>query len=223
VHFSQNYDNALWNGTQMIYGDGDDKQFLRFTKSVDVIGHELTHGVTQNESGLIYWGQTGALNESLSDVFGSMVKQYINNQTAAQADWLIGAGLFTPSVNGVAIRSLKAPGTAYGPDPVLGSDDQPSNMQNYQQTLQDNGGVHINSGIPNHAFYLAAIYIGGYSWDRTGLIWYTAMTSPQLSKTANFQSFASLTIAVAQQLFPSANSPEPLAVRQAWNEVGISV
>src|SRR5262249_49533152 len=153
-------DNAFWDGRQMIYGDGDGQQFLSFTRSVDVIGHEMTHGVTQHEAGLIYWGQTGALNESLSDVFGSMVKQYVNNQTADQADWLIGQGLFTPLVKGVAIRSLKAPGTAYGvpvPDPVLGKDDQPSHMSNYNHTLQDNGGVHINSGIPNNAFYRAAV------------------------------------------------------------------
>ncbi len=223
VHYSVSYDNALWNGKQMIYGDGDDKQFVRFTKSADVIGHELTHGVTQHESGLIYYGEPGALNESLSDVFGSMVKQYINNQDVNQADWLIGAGLFTPSVNGQAIRSLKAPGTAYGPDPILGHDDQPSNMQNYVHTLSDNGGVHINSGIPNNAFYRAATYIGGYSWDRTGLIWYKAMTSPQLSKVGKFQQFAQLTVAVAQQLFPAANAAEPHAVQQAWNEVGIAV
>ena len=109
VHYSQNFDNALWNGNQMIYGDGDGEIFGRFTTAVDVIGHELTHGVTQFEAGLEYHGQSGALNESISDVFGSLVKQHVNNQTAAQADWLIGVGLFKPGVVGQAIRSMKAP------------------------------------------------------------------------------------------------------------------
>ncbi len=220
VHFSRDYDNAFWDGQRMIYGDGDGQQFQRFTKSIDVIGHELTHGVTQYEAGLIYWGQTGALNESISDVFGSLVKQYSNNETAAQADWLIGQGLFTPSVNGQAIRSMKAPGTAYD-DPVLGKDPQPAHMRNYVKGLQDNGGVHTNSGIPNHAFYLTALKIGGKAWENAGLIWYQTLQSPFLRKGANFTSFAQLTVAVAQQLFPAGI--EPQAVREGWAEVGIVV
>ena len=164
VHYLQGYDNAFWNGTQMVFGDGDGTYFNRFTIAVDVMGHELTHGVTAHQANLVYHDQPGALNESISDVFGSLVKQYHHSppQTAAQADWLIGAGLFTSAVNGVALRSMKAPGTAYD-DPHLGKDPQPGNMSGYVTTTADNGGVHINSGIPNHAFYLCAVSLGGYT------------------------------------------------------------
>jgi Zn-dependent metalloprotease len=221
VHYEKDYDNAFWDGQRMIYGDGDGQQFERFTKSVDVIGHELTHGVTQNEANLIYWFQPGALNESISDVFGSLVKQYMNKETAAQADWLIGQGLFTPSVTGVAIRSLKAPGTAYD-DPVLGKDPQPAHMSDYVHGLSDNGGVHINSGIPNYAFYLAATAIGGYAWEKAGLIWYQTLCSPLLRRGAKFGAFAVLTLLTARQLF-GVNSAEEGAVGNAWSAVGIGL
>jgi hypothetical protein len=110
VHFDVQYDNAFWNGNQMVYGDGDGRLFNRFTIAIDVIGHELTHGVVQFEAGLQYRNESGALNESFADVFGSLVKQRTLNQTADQADWLIGAGLLAAGVNGQALRSLKAPG-----------------------------------------------------------------------------------------------------------------
>jgi len=221
VHFGQDYNNAFWNGEQMVFGDGDGELFNRFTISLDVIGHELTHGVTEDEAQLVYFFQSGALNESVSDVFGSLVKQRVLNQTAEQADWLIGAGLFTANVNGVALRSMKAPGTAYD-DPVLGKDPQPAHMNDYVRGFADNGGVHINSGIPNHAFYLAATQIGGYAWEKAGRIWYETLLDAQLRPTANFQRFASLTLAHAEKLF-GAGSPERQAVSQAWNEVGIAV
>src|SRR5919206_292413 len=118
VHYGQNYDNAFWNGERMVFGDGDGDLFNRFTISLDVIGHELTHGVTQDESQLTYYGQPGALNESVSDVFGSLVKQHKLGQTADQADWLIGAGLLAPDVHGKALRDMLHPGTAYD-DPAL--------------------------------------------------------------------------------------------------------
>jgi Zn-dependent metalloprotease len=161
VHYEKQYDNAFWDGQQMVYGDGDGQLFNRFTIAVDVIGHELSHGVTQYTSNLNYSNQPGALNESFSDIFGSLVKQRILGQAAADADWLIGQGLFTPQVKGVALRSMKEPGTAYN-DPVLGKDPQPANMRDYVNTADDNGGVHINSGIPNHAFYLMAVAMGGF-------------------------------------------------------------
>ena len=151
VHFDNDYNNAFWNGEQMVFGDGDGEIFLDFTIPIDVIGHELTHGVTQYTANLTYFGQPGALNESLSDVFGSLIKQYTLGQTAAEADWLIGAGLLAPRVTGKALRSMKAPGTAYDDD-VLGKDPQPATMDDFVRTGRDNGGVHINSGIPNHAF-----------------------------------------------------------------------
>ncbi len=226
VHYQRSYDNAFWNGHQMVYGDGDEEMpvsqriFNRFTCAIDVIGHELTHGITQYEANLTYYGQPGALNESLSDVFGALVKQYSKSQTARVADWVIGAGLFAPSVNGVGIRSMKAPGTAYN-DPVLGKDPQPAHMTSYVNTNQDNGGVHINSGIPNKAFYVTAYELNGFAWEKAGRIWYAAL-SDRLTSSSTFQDAAGITYAVAGQLY-GANSLEQKAVRKGWSEVGIEV
>ena len=226
VHYQKGYDNAFWNGEQMVYGDGDEdlpvneRLFNRFTIAIDVIGHELTHGVTQFEAKLVYSFQPGALNESMSDVFGSLVKQYSLNQTADQADWIIGAGLFTGNVNGVGIRSMKAPGTAYN-DPVLGKDPQPGHMRDYVNTVSDNGGVHINSGIPNHAFYITAMELGGYAWEKAGQIWYVALKD-RLSANSKFQDCADITHQVAGELF-GANSLEQQAVKKGWMEVGLTV
>jgi Zn-dependent metalloprotease len=226
VHYSRSYDNAFWNGHQMVYGDGDEdmpvdqRLFNRFTIAIDVIGHELTHGVTQYEANLIYSGQPGALNESMSDVFGSLVKQYSLNQSARAADWVIGAGLFAPRVNGVGIRSMKAPGTAYD-DPVIGKDPQPAHMKDYVNTAQDSGGVHINSGIPNHAFYIIAYELSGNAWEKAGKIWYEALTN-RLTGTSTFQDAASLTYAAAGEMY-GTNSLEQLAVKKGWSEVGIEV
>jgi Zn-dependent metalloprotease len=226
VHYDKGYDNAFWDGQQMVYGDGDEdlpasqRLFNRFTISLDVIGHELTHGVTQYEANLVYSNQQGALNEAISDIFGSLVKQYQRNQTADAADWIIGEGLFTSNVNGVGIRSMKAPGTAYN-DPVLGKDPQPGHMKDYLTTSQDNGGVHINSGIVNHAFYVTAIEIGGYAWEKAGQIWYKTLTD-KLSSNSNFQNAADLTFQTAGDIF-GAGSLEQLAVKTGWSEVGITV
>jgi Zn-dependent metalloprotease len=219
VHYGDGYDNALWNGQQMIYGDGDGQYFQRFTICLDVIGHELTHGVTQNEAQLVYSGQSGALNESISDVFGSLIKQWANNQTVDQADWLIGAGIFTDAVQGKAIRSMSAPGTAYS-DPNIGDDPQPAAMSAYVNTTDDNGGVHINSGIPNRAFFLAAKAIGGYAWQKAGLIWYRTLNG-SLNPNADFQTMANATTTVAGSLF-GQNSAEQKAVSDAWNTVGVA-
>jgi Zn-dependent metalloprotease len=221
VHFGRNYVNAFWNGERMVFGDGDGKLFNRFTIALDVIGHELAHGVIQDEAQLAYYGQSGALNESISDVFGSLVKQHMLGQTAEQADWLIGAGLLASGVNGVALRSMKAPGTAYD-DPVLGKDPQPGHMRDFVRTYQDNGGVHINSGIPNHAFYLAATKIGGYAWEKTGRIWYETLRDSKLRPNSGFRTFARLTIANAGRLH-GLNSPEQRAVHASWVEVGVPV
>ncbi len=221
VHFGTNYDNAFWNGERMVFGDGDGKLFNRFTISLDVIGHELTHGVTQDEAQLAYYGQSGALNESISDVFGSLVKQHKLGQTADQADWLIGAGLLATGVKGVALRSMKAPGTAYD-DPVLGKDPQPAHMRDFVHTYQDNGGVHINSGIPNHAFYLAAVAIGGNAWEKAGRIWYETVRDARLRPNSGFRTFARLTIANAGRLY-GLNSPEQHALHDSWTGVGVVV
>ena len=218
VHFGKDYDNAFWNGQQMVFGDGDGDLFNRFTASLDVIAHELGHGVTGDEAGLVYVGQAGALNESLSDVFGSLVKQYVRKQTADRADWLIGEGLFTAKVHGVALRSMKAPGTAFD-DPILGRDPQPATMADYVRTSADNGGVHTNSGIPNHAFYLTAIALGGYAWEKAGRIWYETLRDKRLKRTATFRQFAHYTVANAAHVFGTA---ERRAVAEAWKAVGIT-
>ncbi len=222
VHFDRNYDNAMWDGRRMIFGDGDGVIFNRFTISVDVIGHELTHGVTQYESNLVYWAQPGALNESLSDVFGSLVKQYQLNQTADDADWIIGEGLFVAGINGQGIRSMKQPGSAYDDPQLGGKDPQPGNMSDYVQTFEDSGGVHINSGIPNRAFYETAVRIGGYAWEQAGQIWYATMTNPRLTRRANFRLFALGTLRTAGRLF-GPGSDEAQAVAEAWAAVGVSL
>src|SRR5690606_31303342 len=174
VHYGHLYDNAFWDGERMVFGDGDGEVFGRFTRSLSVIGHELTHGVTQFASGLVYQGQSGALNESISDVFGALVEQYAAGQTSDQATWLIGAGLLTPRGEGEAARSMRHPGTAYDDD-VLGRDPQPAHFDDYIQTDEDDGGVHLNSGIPHRAFVLVADALGGHAWDRAGRIWYDAI------------------------------------------------
>jgi Zn-dependent metalloprotease len=208
----------------MVYGDGDGTLFDRFTKCLDVIGHELTHGVTQYTTNLAYHNQSGALNESISDVFGSMIKQKSLNQTAATADWLIGAGLFIPKagVNRTALRSMKAPGTAYNDPSALGSDPQPAHMSHYK-TLPDTqagdwGGVHINSGIPNKAFYEAAMAFGGNSWDHAGKVWYTAITNGSVSSTASFADFRNATVAAATTLFGATGQAKLI---HAWQVVGL--
>jgi Zn-dependent metalloprotease len=226
VHYGKNYENAFWNGQQMVYGDGDEdlppdqRIFNRFTIAIDVIGHELTHGVTQYTANLGYANQPGALNESFSDVFGSLVKQYRLGQPARDADWIIGKGLFTSNVMGVGIRSMKAPGMAYD-DPVLGKDPQPATMQDYVNTNMDSGGVHINSGIPNHAFYLTAVEIGGDAWVKAGKIWFVTLRD-KIKPNSNFQDAANLTYATAGELF-GVNGLEQQAVRKGWAGVGINV
>ncbi len=218
VHYGEAYENAFWNGRQMVYGDGDGVIFGPFTRALDVIGHELTHGITQNEAGLNYRGQSGALNESFSDVFGCLIQQYKKRETAQKSSWLIGEKLFLPGVKGKGIRSMKAPGTAYN-DPVLGRDPQPGHMRDYVVTQEDNGGVHLNSGIPNRAFYELAVRLKGYAWEKAGQIWYRTLTD-KLRPNSNFHDAMMMTVAVAGELY-GANSLEQKAVREAWSEVGI--
>lgn len=220
VHFDKDYSNAFWDGRQMVYGDGDGELFNRFTKSIDVIGHELTHGITEYEAGLAYANQPGALNESMSDVFGSLVKQKAKKQTAEKADWLIGEGLFTKKVHGVAIRSMKDPGTAYD-DPVLGKDPQPGHMKDYIKTDDDNGGVHLNSGIPNRAFYLTAVGIGGFAYEKAGMIWYIALRD-RLRTRSGFTKAANTMFTVAGELY-GEGSDEQRAVKRGWTDVGVKI
>ena len=220
VHYGTNFNNAMWNGKQMVYGDGDGKLFNRFTIALEVNAHELSHGVTQFSAALEYHDQSGALNEHLSDAFGILVKQWLLGQLASQSDWLIGSGLLAPGVRGKAIRSMKEPGTAYD-DPVLGRDPQPAHMRNYVTSADDNGGVHINSGILNHAFYLFATALGGNAWLIPGRIWYRALTE-KLFAQAGFQDFASATVVVAGQEY-GIGSTAQTTLAQAWSEVGLPV
>jgi Zn-dependent metalloprotease len=215
VHYSRDYDNAFWDGEQMVFGDGDGTIFLGFTRSIDVIGHELAHGMTQYTAGLNYQGQSGALNEHVSDVFGSLVKQQTLGQAADEADWLIGADLLAPGVKGKALRSMKEPGTAYD-DPRLGKDPQPDHMDGYVETTSDNGGVHINSGIPNRAFAVAALELGGNAWDGLGQVWYDVLTG-DIRADCDFATFAALTIKAAAEV----DEATAAAVRKGWETVGV--
>jgi Zn-dependent metalloprotease len=221
VHFGRDYNNAFWNSVQMVFGDGDGESFNRFTIALDVIGHELAHGVTEDEAQLQYFNQAGALNESMSDVFGVMIKQYVRKEAAQESSWLIGEGLFTHNVKGVALRSMKDPGSAFD-DPVLGKDPQPKHMKDFVNTFSDNGGVHINSGIPNHAFYHVATAIGGHAWEKAGRIWYDALRDARLRPNAGFTRFARITHDAASVRFGPA-SPEREAVSAGWAKVGIAV
>lgn len=223
VHRGFRYNNAFWDGQEMVFGDGDGVIFTDFTGSLDVIGHELTHGVTEFTAGLVYEMQPGALNESMSDVFGSLVKQWSLGQTSDQADWLIGPEIFTPNMAGDALRSMKAPGTAYD-SPDLGTDPQPDHMSKFVDLPNtdegDWGGVHINSGIPNKAFYLFAMTVGGKAWEAPGHVWYEALRAS--STHTQFQEFADTTYLKAGQLYGSGGAVQR-AVYDAWSGVGIRI
>ncbi|MFC5928974.1 M4 family peptidase [Cryobacterium melibiosiphilum] len=219
VHYGRQYDNAFWDGERMVFGDGDGQVFTRFTVSLSVIAHELTHGVTEFTAALAYEGQSGALNESVSDVFGCLVEQHTRGQNVTEASWLVGEGLFTDQVQGLALRSLRAPGTAYDDD-VLGEDPQPDHMSGFIVTDDDNGGVHLNSGIPNRAFYLVAEALGGYAWERAGRIWFDTLTGGLLRRHTDFVSFAEATLTCAADRYGS-DSAEWAGVQSAWNRVGV--
>ncbi|MHC1562283.1 M4 family metallopeptidase [Actinomycetospora sp. C-140] len=221
VHFGQRYDNAFWTGDQMVYGDGGGGVFAAgaLTRALDVVAHELTHGVTQFAAGLQYRGQSGALNESFSDVFGSMVAQWARGQDARSATWLIGEGTLEPALGG-ALRSMIAPGTAYS------GDDQPADMDGYadlpvdDDPRNDNGGVHVNSGIPNRAFAEAARTLGGRAWETVGPVWYTVLTDGRLRPTADFAACAALTVTVAGERYGEGSTQQD-AVRGGWEAVKV--
>jgi len=224
VHYDRNYCNAFWNGEQMVYGDGDQTIFADFTLDIDVSAHEMTHGVTEHTLGLVYENQSGALNEHISDSFGSMVEQYSQNQSSKEADWLIGERVL---IGPGALRSMMAPGTAYN-TPQLGKDPQPSRMADYAKMPNDDendyGGVHINSGIPNHAFYLACMELGGNSWDKVGKIWYKTLSDKKLTPNATFVDFANSTIRSAKKLSKGNKEwtgKEAEVIKKAWVTVEV--
>jgi Zn-dependent metalloprotease len=210
VHYGREYDNAFWdNAGHMFFGDGDERLLRQTTAGIDVIGHELTHGVTQHEANLVYSGQSGALNESISDVFGIQVKQRALGIDAEKSDWLIGKEIVGPELR-PALRSMKEPGTA---NP---HDDQPADMDGYLE----GGDVHANSGIPNRAFYVVATTLGGNSWGAAGPIWYAALCDPSLHPTATFSEFAKRTLIQAERAY-GQTSAAANAVRDGWEAVKV--
>ena len=213
VHFSVNYNNAFWDGAQRTYGDGDGRIFLDFSRGNDVIGHELTHGVTQFTAQLGYKNEAGGLNESISDVFGSMFRQWQANQTVAQADWRIGRDICGPAAiaKGYAcLRDMANPGAKHCLAP------QPAHFSKYQAGMDP----HYSSGIPNLAFYKAAAAIGGHSWENAGKIWYDALTTFPPAPNLKMSAFAKRTRSLASSLFPSAPAIAN-AVDAAWTAVGL--
>ncbi len=212
VHYGNKYNNAFWNGSHMTYGDGDGVRFAPLV-SPDVVAHEMTHGVTERTAGLRYRSQSGALNESWSDVFGNLVEKWMEREAGqAESDptWLIGEAIFTPGVDGDGLRSMSKPGTGYDRDP------QPGHMKDYKNTSSDNGGVHINSGIPNKAAYEVAMAIGQ---DKLAEIWYRTLTT-YMTSTSQFADAANFTVQSAIDLY-GAGSTEAKAVAKAWDGVGL--
>jgi Zn-dependent metalloprotease len=221
VHFGEGYANAMWNGEQMLFGDGDGVHVGGFTKSLGIVAHELTHAVTHHSIpgglGVVMRhgkpdlaGEAGALNESLSDVFASLARQWHANQDARTADWLVGQDILAPAV-GHAVRSLKDPGN---PAHTYAGDPQVAHMKDYER----GGDAHANSGIPNHAFYLCAQQLGGHAWEHAGRIWYEAL--PLLHAKATFADAAKATLEAASRLF-GRESKEQHAVQAGWKKVGV--
>lgn len=217
VHFGQKYQNAFWDGDDITLGDGDGKIFVNFSKSLDVIAHEIAHGVTQFTANFKYSGQSGALHEHFSDVFGSAITQYAAKQNAEDADWLIGNEIMGPELYGESIRSMSEPGTAYD-NALIGKDIQPAHMKDYYTGSADNYGVHINSGIPNKAFYLASMEI---ETDTAARIWYNALQ--KLWPSANFNDAVKVIVDSTRILIKDGKAPQGATqkVRTAFKEVGL--
>jgi Zn-dependent metalloprotease len=217
VNFGVDFLNAFWDGTRIVLGNGDGAIFVDFAKSPDVMGHELTHGVVAFTANLDYFSQSGALNESFADVFGSLVEQRLRGEDFDGANWLIGDEIMAPDLYGEALRSMAHPGTAYD-NAILGKDPQPAHMDDYYAGPADNQGVHINSGIPNRAFYLTASELGTKA---AGLIWYAGLQN--LWPTANFSDAVVVLSGQARILARDGTVPRQAAqtVRGAFREVGV--
>lgn len=195
VHVEEGFDNAFWNSAQMAYGDG--LIFQRFTKSLDVAAHEIAHGITERTSNLTYWSMPGALNESFSDVVGVACKQWAGKQTSKDGNWLIGDDLVTDKFPGKAIRSFKD-------EKAYSSDSQPKHMKKYSWTFEDNQGVHINSGIPNHMFYQFCLNCSELgiteSYKEPVRLWYRAYQ--MLHSWSNFWDLKKALLKVAKSEYP---------------------
>lgn len=212
VHYGSRYNNAFWNGSQMVYGDGDGQTFLPFSGGIDVVAHELTHAVTDYTAGLVYQNESGAINEAISDIFGTLVEFYANRNP----DWEIGEDIYTPGIAGDALRSMSDP-AKYG---------DPDHYSKRYTGTQDNGGVHTNSGIINKAAYLLSqggthygVSVTGIGRDKMGKIFYRALVY-YLTPTSNFSQLRAACIQAAADLYGSA-SQEVSSVKQAFNAVGV--
>lgn len=223
VHYSTRYNNAFWDGQKMTFGDGDGTTFGPLT-TLDITGHEMTHGVIERTAGLLYSGESGALNESFADVFGAMVERHVRGESANT--WKIGEEAYTPANGtGDALRYLDNPHLAS--DSGFTSDDDPDHYSERYTGTSDNGGVHINSGIGNKAFYLLARggshhkggSMTGIGADKAAKIWYRALTTYMTSSTT-FAGARTATIDAATALH-GVGSPEALAVASAWALVGV--
>lgn len=217
VHLGVKYNNAFWDGDEITLGDGDGKIFVNFAKSLDVIAHELGHGVVEFTANFEYKNQPGALHEHFADVFGSVVTQYAEGQTAETADWLIGDEIMGPDLYGEALRSMCEPGTAYDND-LLGKDPQPAHMKDIYVGSADNGGVHINSGIMNKAFCIAAHEI---ETENAAIIWYNALQN--LWPTAEFNDAVTQIVRAARILVKDKKVDKGATqkIRAAFKAVGL--
>lgn len=218
LHHGRRFCNALWDGQRIFCGDGDDWYFRRFI-SLDVIAHEMGHALVQQTAGLESSGESGALAEHFCDVFAVLARQYTRHENVQQADWLVGADLLTDRVAGAAIRSMRAPGTAYD-DPVLGHDPQPAHIRDYVRAAEGDT-AHVNCGIPSRAFYEIAALIGGNAWEVAGPIWYRALTR-QLRPRSTFAQCAEATWRVAGQMYGLGSTAQQ-AVAAAWASVGLAI
>lgn len=214
VHYGSRYNNAFWDGTQMVYGDGDGTTFIPLSGGLDVVAHELTHAVTSSESNLTYQNESGALNEAISDIFGTVVE--FKNQSA-KADYLVGEDIYTPNISGDALRSMA--------NPTLNGD--PDHYSNRYTGTGDNGGVHTNSGIINKAAYLISaggthhgVTVSGIGIDKLGTIFYRANTT-YLTSSSTFSQARAAVIQAASDLYGSS-SAEVTAVKNAFTAVGVN-
>ena len=224
VHI-QETDNAFWYSEheQMGFGDGVEGVYRRLTCSLDVVGHEFTHGVQAFTSNLKYEGQSGSLSEHFADVFGSLLRQWKNRETAANASWLIGAEIWLPAGKSTirrGIRDMENPGTAYEDFALGGKDPQRAHMRDFYIELdsEKHRDIHYNSGIPNRAFVLIAKTLGGYAWKVAGQIWYKTML--RLSSDSRFGDCAKETVRVAETDHGAEIAD---IVRTGWKNVGITV
>lgn len=207
VRYGQGYANAFFNGNYLIFGEGDGQVFGDFTYALDIMAHEFGHALISMGPKLMYQNEPGALNEHFCDVVGACVQQSVKND---QTDWLIGQEILIDKSS--SVRNMLNPGTAYD-NAVLGRDPQPGHMDHYQKVSKDNGGVHINSGIPNRAFALLCENTQEPSWGRPLAMWRRSLMD--LGPRSGFKDMAKATVRHSGGLAP--------AVQEAWAAVGIRV